>query len=169
MHPVDPTTNNLDWPPAGWLTKSDAAKRLGLSESRVAAMIGRGINTLETRSPISNQKVKLLHAGDIERTIFERDHPSEVPKLPARFKNPNAVDWAAITGRLEPLLMAPSAPVALKPWLMIHKAAEFSGLPASAIKALILSGQLPGIDCGPRPGGRWRVKRVDLEKLEGHR
>ena len=84
MHPVDPTTNNLGWPPAGWLTKSDAAKRLGLSESRVAAMIGRGINTLETRSPISNQKVKLLHAGDIERTIFERDHPSEVPKLPAK-------------------------------------------------------------------------------------
>jgi excisionase family DNA binding protein len=54
------------------------------------------------------------------------------------------------------------------PWITIDEAAEVSGLPASCIKTLIEAKQLPAIDVGPRPGGRWRVKRTDLEKLEGH-
>ena len=105
--------------------------------------------------------------------IFERDHPNEVPKLPAKVEKLSAFGCVFADGSLHALRSMDSPQmlqlVALKPWLTIHEAADSSGLPASAIKALILSGQLPGIDCGPRPGGRWRVKRVDLEKLEGHR
>lgn len=54
-----------------------------------------------------------------------------------------------------------------RPWLTLGEAAEYSGLPKSTLQALIDASQLKAIDCGPRPGGRYRIKRVDLDGLEG--
>jgi excisionase family DNA binding protein len=50
-------------------------------------------------------------------------------------------------------------------WMSAKEAAEYSGLPVSTMKVLIGTGKIPAIDCGPRPGGRWRVKRSDLDAL----
>lgn len=165
--------NSETFPPGGWLTKGVASTRLEISESRLSALAVEGkIKTLPARSPESNQPIKLYHEGDVERLVFLRDHPEEKPKLPAKVDKLRGLMPLSQMETLASLALEEQRKerqLPLKPWLTIFEAADWSGLPASAIKALILSGQLPGIDCGPRPGGRWRVKRVDLEKLEGHR
>ncbi len=175
MLPVKQATQETLWPPGGWLTKKEAAERLGLSESRVAAMgvIGRldqeirpnDIRTSRGRSPDSNQTVTLFNEGDVERVIFNRKNPAEVAKVPARLNKPSFEDLAmgAYVKSIQ------DASVSARPWITVLEAAEYSGLSASAIEKLIKSKQLAALDCGPRPGGRYRVKRTDLDKLEGTR
>ena len=124
-----------------------------------------------------------------ERLAFERENPPEVrpyhrteeivqSNLPAKVETVPltrgmleglGMGWMA--DRLEAFHGVKAQPD--KPWLTIDEAAEFSGLPAFAIKTLLESGLLPGLDIGTAKwgpvGGRWRVKRADLEKLEGTR
>lgn len=52
-------------------------------------------------------------------------------------------------------------------WVTAEQAASITGLPASVLAGLIKSAALKAIDCGPRPGGRYRIKRSDLDALEG--
>jgi len=54
-------------------------------------------------------------------------------------------------------------------FLTIAEAADYIRLPASWLLAGIKSGDLPAIDAGVREGGRWRVKRRDLDAIEGKR
>ncbi len=179
------STANLEpsWPPTGWLTRKQAAERLKLSYSRVAALGGGAnpkpgeIHTSGQKSPYSGQNCTLYHAGDVERLAFERENPTvrdsaeslmptgirPIHPIPAA-KNPDGGRYAV------PSLWGPAREVpALKPWLTISEAAEYLGLPASTIERLVKSGTLPALDCGPRPGGKWRVKRSDLDALEGDR
>lgn len=151
------------WPPDGWLTKKQAAERLGLSESRIAAMGGddRDIHIIMSRNPESNQKVTLFHSGDVERIAFERENPAQASKVPAKLDKP----IVASPHYAEKFYGV--SPVSPKPWITISEAADYTGLPASILAKLVESGALPAIDCGPRVGGKWRIKRTDLDKLEG--
>src|SRR5262249_20343039 len=63
----------------------------------------------------------------------------------------------------------PAPPAAAARWLTVAEAAVFTGLPESAILKLIAAGMLKAIDCGPRPGGRYRMRPIDLDQLEGER
>jgi excisionase family DNA binding protein len=161
------------FPPPGWLTKTSASERLNRSPSRVAALGVEGaIKTQTAQNPVSKQRVTLFHAGDVERLVYERDHPEEVSRVPAKLEQPSdAFSDLAKTGmwslRGLPRLERAELPT-LKPWLTLAEAAEYSGLPVSTIRNLIDASRLPHLDVGPRPGGRWRVKRSDLDALEGH-
>ncbi len=169
MLSVNQATQETLWPPGGWLTKKEAAKRLGLSESRILAL-GAELGKLQTRMerhPTLHQTVTLFHEGDVERFIFERDNPSQVAKVPSKPSNLPVPVYPP--ERAGDVLRAGWKPVQEKPWITVVEAAEYSGLPASAIEKLIKSKELPALDCGPRPGGRYRVKRIDLDKLEGTR
>lgn len=176
------------WPPEGWLTKKQAAERLGLSESRVAAMLvpnmsddaaenfrreQNQIRGKRDRNPSSNQLVVLFLAGDVERIAFERQNPTEVTKVPGKKLDKPGVDPLTELFQKTGLMSVRGLPRVQeppqKPWITISEAAEYSGLPASAISKLVESGKLPALDCGPRPGGKWRVKRTDLDALEGDR
>ena len=159
MLPTSPTTPN--WPPEGWLTKKTAADRLGLSESRVAALGSSLIKTQGQRSPHTNQYVTLFHAGDVERVAYERQNPGEITKSPAKLDR--ALNLPALNGSVLPGVVAP---VERKPWLTVAEAAEYCGLPESMIRVLLEDAtQLKGIDCGPRPGGKWRIRKVDLDRF----
>ena len=69
-----------------------------------------------------------------------------------------------------PLLLGPGPAIAPpRPWLTLDEAAEYSGLPASAVARLIHAGKLRALDVGIRPGGRYRIRRADLDALEGDR
>ena len=157
------------WPPSGWLTREQAAERLKLSKSRVAALGGGAdpkpgeIHTAGQKSPYSGQNCTLYHAGDVERIAFERENPGGASRVPAIVKTPNPYETSALA-RLTEETAFPA-----KPWLTIDESAAYLGLPASIIQKLVESGKLPALDCGPRPGGRWRVKRSDLDALEGDR
>jgi excisionase family DNA binding protein len=56
-----------------------------------------------------------------------------------------------------------------RPWITLDDAAEYTGLPASVLQRFIEAGRLPAIDVGVRPGGHWRVKRSDLDAIQGDR
>ena len=162
------TATQQTWPPPGWLTKATASERLGLSESRVAHM--PEIQTLSSRNPASNQPVKLFHEGDVERILFERQNPTQAAKVAAKPANlPVPVYPYPATAADVLAALKPAEPVKEKPWITVAEAAEYSGLPASTIEKLIARSVLPAMNCGPRPGGTFRVKRTDLDKLEGTR
>lgn len=50
-------------------------------------------------------------------------------------------------------------------WLSLPEAALYIGLPESTLRKLLMSGRLRALDTGPRFGGRWRVKRSDLDAI----
>jgi excisionase family DNA binding protein len=52
-------------------------------------------------------------------------------------------------------------------WLTLAEATDYSGLPESIVLQLVLTRKLPAMDVGRRRGGRWRIRRSDLERLEG--
>lgn len=58
-------------------------------------------------------------------------------------------------------------PAVLRPWLTLADAADYSGLPASYLFGLIEAGELKARDVGVRPGGRWRIRKLDLDAIEG--
>lgn len=172
---VDTQEPQEPFPPPGWLTKTSASERLNRSPSRVAALGVEGaIKTQPAQNPVSKQRVTLFHEGDVERLAYERDHPKEVSRVPAKLEQPSdAFSDLAKTGiwslRGLPRLGFERAELPpLKPWLTLAEAAEYSGLPVSMIRAFIDAGSLKHLNVGPRPGGRWRVKRSDLDALEGH-
>jgi excisionase family DNA binding protein len=50
-------------------------------------------------------------------------------------------------------------------WLCLAEAAAYTGLPQSTLRKLVASRKLPALDTGPRRGGRWRIKRSDLDNI----
>ena len=50
-------------------------------------------------------------------------------------------------------------------WLCLAEAAAYTGLPQSTLRKLVASRELPAMDIGPRLGGRWRIKRSDLDGI----
>ena len=50
-------------------------------------------------------------------------------------------------------------------WLSLPEAAAYTGLPQSTLRKLVANRQLPALDTGPRLGGRWRIKRSDLDNI----
>jgi excisionase family DNA binding protein len=134
------------------LTKHLAAARLGLSVRRVMELAQDGTFTRHRSfDPETKREAVMIDAAEV------------------------AAYQAANTPAAAPLLLA--APAAAdddgdddgKPWLTLAGAAEYSGLPASHLLAAIESGELAARDVGVRPGGHWRVRRLDLDAIEGKR
>lgn len=163
-------------PQPEWINKADAAARLKVSERHVLFLASRQkIESRKVQNGARGQAVIQLLAADVERYAYERDHPEDKPAETAiaRLPKPETAR-AELSPELVRMLELGFLPMKsdashIVPWVTVDEAAEFSGLPASAIRTLIQCGELPAIDCGPRKGGKWRIKRVDLEKLEGHR
>jgi hypothetical protein len=160
MLPVSPVKQETP----EWVDKHEAAKRLGKSPSRVLGIAAEGL--IQTKSgvdPKSGQRITLLHAGDIERLCYERDHPvtKAVVNLPAPIHSPAPEVRAATYD-----------PHCWPCWLTLHQAAEYSGmtkrwllLRAEASIADGIGGAAGIRDLGKHaPGGRWRFHRGDLEK-----
>ena len=159
-------------PQIEWLRKDEAAKRLNMSTRSVLAMAADGkIQRKPERDPATNQVVMLLHAGDIERIAYERDHPEASQAVQAVAPQPSHANGAIKPGGEQALLAmlahaAQPAP-AIKPWMTLVDAAEYSGLPETFLRGLVDQGKLPACDVGVRAGGRYRVKRSDLDAIAG--
>lgn len=155
-----------------WIDKHQAAKQLGVTERRVLKLAQDGkIKAQRQRNPESRQIAVMLNAGDVERLAYEMEHPQETATavVPASKGSTAVKDVALVLESLGGLVALKNGESHqhLKPWLTIAEGSEYSGLPKSTILTLIGSGNLKAIDCGPRPGGRYRVRRVDLDALEG--
>jgi len=69
------------------------------------------------------------------------------------------VSHAGVTSAFEAPIYHPAQ------WLSLPEAAAYTGLPQSTLRKLLASRKLPALDTGPRLGGRWRIKRSDLDNL----
>lgn len=128
--------------------------------------------------PATNQTVALLHAGDIERIAYEREHPEEAPAAaPPPAKSPARRDSVLPSlSALLPHLAAITPPPSLPAWLNLDQAAEYTGLSRELLLRLIHAGTLPALKDQPiksegngraKAGSSWRVCRRDLDALQG--
>lgn len=150
-----------------WITKKEAAKLLAvsrnggkpqpLSERRILEYTQTGaLRSAKQRDPKSGQTMVVVSLKDAMRLKHEREHPPVLPAVPNEPK--------------QKLLAAP--PVAVVPscaWLTLAEAEIYSGLPETFLLVLIAGHVLPALNVGVRAGGRWRVKRTDLDRIEGQK
>jgi len=145
------------------LTKQIAADRLELSVRRIIELSAPEVG-LFTRhrafDPETKREAIMFDAAEIEayrRDAATKPAPGALAVRPSRLPlDDYDIDDAADTG-------------AGRLWLTLAEAAAYSGLPASHLLAEINSGELAARDVGVRPGGHWRVRRLDLDAIEGKR
>ncbi len=161
--------------PQQFITKEIAAEMLNLSPRRVLELAKSGkIRQEESYNPETKRRQTVLSTEDVQKLANERQavpgnpflNSIPVPQLPA------IIHTEMTTSRIpqNPLVrrIDPPQPAALPhpaQWLTLKQAAEYTGLPESALKQLIEDERLPALDVGPRPGGKWRISRGRLDTL----
>jgi len=180
--PMDTTTQ------VEWLKKSEAAARLKMSTRTILAMAAAGkIRRKPERDPLTNQVLMLLHAGDIERIAYDREHP-QAPQAVQRDES-TALQTTSSTALSKTrqdatnplsLMLAVLAKQALGPapnaWMDLDTASAEYGLSRTTLIRLIHQKRLPAIQDEPiktpgnakaKAGSSWRVCRRDLDNLAG--
>lgn len=138
-----------------FLSKVLAAEYLGLSVRRLMEISedGKQLKRYPQMDPVLHREVTMFRRADIERLKRE---------------------WTPLTPRLA--LPAPELPEVEEPpdpavptvaWLTLRQAAAYTGLPVADLREAVLTGELHARDVGVREGGRYRVKRSDLDAIEG--
>lgn len=157
-----------------WYSKEEAGVRLGsperpLSPRRVLELAKEGrIESERFKDPKTNQMTVRIHAGSVERFLDGRNLPREVrevsePRPPQGLQHCESSALAELVRVLRDGFAACPAHL----WLTLSEAVDYSGLPAGTLLELILSRRLPALDVGRRRrGGRWRIRQVDLRKLD---
>jgi excisionase family DNA binding protein len=162
-----------------WLTKAQAAKRLGVSTKTIENLgVSKIANHIWTR-PTGGPPIRVYATEDVERlgrARAEAGAPRYTITGPAPAATglvvgaaqpavPPAADSAALM-RLESFLETISKKVTTKSssekvFLTIPEAAEFAGLSESYIRRGCRDGSLPAI----RDGHIWRIRRTTLLAL----
>ena len=143
-----------------YLSKTVAAARLGLSVRRLMELAQQGkIEGFRQFDPQTRRDATMFDVSDIARLKAEWTPKAIVPALPAA-----PASTALVRANGGP--PAPAAAPSPRPWLTIGEAADYSGLPAATLRQFVESGRLAALDVGVRPGGRYRVRRADLDQLE---
>lgn len=172
-----------------WYSKQEAGERLGtpqrpLSPRRVLELAKAGkIVSDRFHDPKTGQMIVKINAGSLERYLDERGVRQSAPDLTAQTsqKTADPSTWTAadgITKRVSELVQLTKLlrerepvpndePPSGRLWLTLGEAEDYTGLPATILLRMIQAGVLPTIDVGIRRGGRWRVRRVDLDRIEG--
>jgi hypothetical protein len=162
-----------------WVNKEEAGILLGtigrpLSSRRVLELAKEGrIESGRVRDPNNGQTVVRIHAGSIERYLERKRNPEPVPS--PRDGSPDEPGMRQLrephTSRgLKQLvnLLRDGYADRMPAWLTLTQAADYSGLPAGMLRDFICHGKLRALDVGIRRGGRWRVRRMDLDLIEGN-
>jgi excisionase family DNA binding protein len=142
-----------------WISTREAGKRLDISQRRVQELAQSGaLRSAQQRDPASRQMMVVVDAEDVERLRQERKNPVTLPAIPR--------DPSALVRRV------PAAPVVQTAipatiFYNLAEAAAYTGLPESFLLEAILAGELRALYVGIRAGGRWRVKRTDLDAIQG--
>lgn len=170
-----------------YLTKTVAAKRLGISPRRLVELAAAGqINRHYNNGP-NGRRIALFDEVEVDELLQNR-----IDAVPVAAGAPGAGKTAALVPmryleaitaqlnepvrKLEPVFQAVASQInptkkngcdAL--WLTPAEAAEYSGLPASFLVSMIEAKKLPALDVGVRKGGRWRISRRDVDAITATR
>lgn len=135
-------------------TKQVAAKYLNLSVRQLMEISLNGkLKRSKQFDPGTRREAAMFLRADVEAL--------------KRAWTPAAADSQLAIVRATAAPEAAPPPAAPKHWLTLAEAAEASGLPESVLLRLVRETRLPAIDCGPRPGGRYRVRRDALGAIGG--
>lgn len=161
-----------------WYSKEEAGVRLGsperpLSPRRILDLAKEGkIESEKFKDPKTNQMTIRIRAGSVERFLDEKAAPIAHERPPAgdlSSKSKNLSSGAENLSSVLELVRGLREGFAAHParlFLTLQEAVEYSGLPAGTLLEFLHSGRLPAIDVGRRRrGGRWRIRQVDLRKL----
>lgn len=169
MKPANPTTA-LSAPGGDvWITKKEAAQLLAirrnggrpqpLSERRILEYTKAGaIKSASQRDPKSSQMAIVVSRNDVLRLKQERENPVTLPAVPNEPRRQKL---------LGPAPAATDSAAHSRAWLTLGEAEAYTGLPETFLLARIDAGDLLALNVGVRAGGRWRVKRADLDGIQG--
>jgi excisionase family DNA binding protein len=151
------------------LPKQVAADLLSLSVRRLMELSEHGKFTRHRAfDPETKREACMFDAAEIQAAQESREYdarPAPVPSAAVAVQSRTAA--VAVRPRLPLDEYDIDAPAVLRPWLTLAEAAAYSGLPASYLRELIGTLELKARNVGPRPGGRWRVRRLDLDAIAG--
>jgi excisionase family DNA binding protein len=135
-------------------TKQIAAKYLGLSVRQLMEISLNGkLKRSKQFDPGTRREAAMFLRSDVEAL--------------KRAWTPAADSQLAIVRPAAPAPEAAAPPAAPQHWITLAEAADVCGLPAAVLLRLVREERLPAIDCGPRPGGRYRVRRDALGAIGG--
>ena len=142
------------------LTKQIAAERLGLSVRRVMELSADGTFARHRAfDPDTKREAVMFDAAEVAQFA------AGLATVPAPADRALAVRPQRLP--LDEYDIDDDGRGAGRLWLTLAEAAAYSGLPASHLLAAIEAGELAARDVGVRPGGHWRVRRLDLDAIEG--
>ncbi len=154
-----------------WITKKEAAQLLAvrrnggkpqpLSERRILEYTQAGaLRSALQREPRHGQMAVMVSREDVLRLKHEREHPAVLPAIPREPRQQKLLGTPASAPKQDTYANN-------RAWLALNEAEAYTGLPESHLLGMIHSGELLARDVGVRPGGRYRVKRSDLDAIEG--
>ena len=150
-----------DDPLDDWLTKTQAAAFLQVSEKTIERLATKGDVRRATRKRVGVRPLPVYDPRDLEKVKDSQTVQVEVI-APAEAGQPTAlVPRVDLPSFLQTLFPATDIPLRDKLFLNVKEAARYSGLPQSTIRRLIHAGKLPAVKAGG-----WRIKRSDLEQLD---
>lgn len=146
-----------------WLSKPEAAKRLGKTPRRVDQLIAEGKLRGRKVPGDAGRDITEVHAGSIEAFLGRR----EAVRQTGSGSLVKRLEHLAVARREEIETSTPSvssAPPAAHLFLTLAEASAYSGRPEGELLELIRSGELPARRVKCRRD-RWRVRPVDLIQL----
>jgi len=151
-----PSTGKEDY-----LTSEIVEKRLGLSQRRLRQIAAEGkLSRRAIVDPVTKKRAVVYRAADVAALEQQREWAEEgLPAIAATTARP--------VTRLLPVVPDARIEASLHQWLSLAEAAAYIGLKERTLLRLIQEGRLKAMDEHTRGIERWRVRRADLEALEG--
>ena len=150
--------NHLD----DWLTKTQAASVLQVSEKTIERLARKGEIRRETRKRTGARSLPVYSPEDLERVKAEQiPQVAVLPPQAEAGEVPAVVPRVDLPSFLQALIPGTGdVPVKDKLFLTVKEAVRYSGLPESTIRRLLRGGKLPAIKAGG-----WRIPRQALEEM----
>ena len=143
-----------------WLTKTQAAAFLTISEKTIERLCAKGELRRESRKRSGVRPLVVYHPDDLQQ-IKDSQTPNVEIMAQADPQQQTALVPRADLPSLLKNLFPSDPPLRDKLFLTIKEAARFAGLPQATIRRLIRSAALPAVKAGG-----WRIRRSDLEQLD---
>ena len=147
-----------------WLTKTQAAAFLKISEKTIERLAAKGELRRESRKRSGVRPLVVYHPDDLQQIKDSQTPRVEIMAQADPQPQPALVPRADLLPSLLQNLFPSDLPLRDKLFLTVKEAARFAGLPQATIRRLIHATALPAVKAGG-----WRIKRSDLENLDpGH-
>jgi excisionase family DNA binding protein len=159
---------------SGWLTKAEAAERLGISTRSLERLTDRGQGPEVQYRPRKGNRPEPLYNPEQVQAMRPQPKAQVIrpgdPRFPqarvATVATQASVDIRPFVALLDRITLAVEhrlapAPV-IRPWLTPTEAAQYLGLSEGLVRRLIRTGRLPFV----KDGNCWKVSKASCDSIE---